>query len=381
MKTIKKIVLVLSITMLHFVSNAAIIIVSNNPNVPGQYTSLQAAIDAAAPDDTLYVQGSTTSYGSVDLYKKLTLIGAGAMPNKSLSLPSLVDNIYIKYNANGTSNGSGSSISGFRMSSVTFQSYQNSNGVILTINNVTLSRNFVLYIYNGGNLSLYSTYSGITISNNYIRSISFNALGNGSVIKNNIIQDGISSTGGINSGNWLVLNNVIHYSMSSITNGVFINNIIYVNPTYLGGLKYCDFTKNIFYPPSTTQFVSDFLSSASQGHDHNTSSENIINQDPDFVRYTASDPISIYSISNPPNGPFIDYHLSNSSPGKNYGTDGTDIGIYGGTTPFVEGATTDSRFRYFPMPAMPQMLDLTITNQSIPANSTLNVNFSAEKKN
>ena len=223
MKIIKKSVLVLSITMLHFVSNAAIITVSNNPNVPGQYTSLQAAIDAAAPDDTLYVQGSTTSYGSVDLYKKLTLIGAGSMPNKSLSLPSLVDNIYIKYNANGTSNGSGSSISGFRMSGVTFQSYQNSNGVILTINNVTLSRNFVLGIGNGGNLSLYSTYSGITISNNYIRSISFNALGSGSVIKNNIIQDGISSTGGINSGNWLVLNNVIHYSMSSITNGVFIN--------------------------------------------------------------------------------------------------------------------------------------------------------------
>ena len=54
---------------------------------------------------------------------------------------------------------------------------------------------------------------------------------------------------------------------------------------------------------------------------------------------------------------------------------------YGGITPFVEGATTDSRFRYFPMPAMPQMLDLTITNPSIPANSTLNVNFSAEKKN
>jgi hypothetical protein len=116
-------------------------------------------------------------------------------------------------------------------------------------------------------------------------------------------------------------------------------------------------------------------------NNHNTTSGNIINQNPDFVFYANNQNLGSYSTSYPGTGPFIDYHINNNSPGKNYGTDGTDIGIYGGITPFVEGATTDSRFRYFPMPAMPQMLDLTITNQSIPANSTLNVNFNAEKKN
>ena len=38
-----------------FTAKAAVITVSNNPNSPGQYTSLQTAIDAAASGDTLYV--------------------------------------------------------------------------------------------------------------------------------------------------------------------------------------------------------------------------------------------------------------------------------------------------------------------------------------
>jgi hypothetical protein len=36
--------------------------VSNDPNRPAQYSVLQAAVDAAAPNDTLLVTGSTTQY-------------------------------------------------------------------------------------------------------------------------------------------------------------------------------------------------------------------------------------------------------------------------------------------------------------------------------
>jgi hypothetical protein len=167
-------------------------------------------------------------------------------------------------------------------------------------------------------------------------------------------------------------------------NATIVNNIIYSSSSYYNnnsGNHYCNFTKNLFYSYNNYQFLANFLDNSSDNNTFNTTYGNIINQNPSFVKYTINDPLGSYSTSNPPSGPFIDFHLNNDSPGKNYGTDGTDIGIYGGTTPFVEGATTDSRFRYYPMPAMPQMLDLTITNPSIPANSTLNVNFSAEKKN
>ena len=361
--------------MVPYLSNAAIITVSNNPNVPGQYTNLQTAIDAAAPDDTLYVQGSTTSYGSVLLFKKLTIIGAGAMPNKSLSLPTRVEVIYIRYNDQGTGNGSGSSISGCKIYLIYFEGY--------FIENITLSRNHIGDILNRY-YNQYSISSGITISNNYIGgTINLNRLCGGSVIKNNIIRGGISQTGSLDNGNWLAVNNIIHYRLSSCTNGVFINNIMYGDrPDYFFTyLTYCDFVKNIFYTTSPIQFDSNFLSSLSSGNNNNSTSGNIINQNPDFVYFNENQFISDYTVSYPANGPFMDYHLSDASPGKNYGTDGTDLGIYGGPTPFAEGATTDSRFRYYPMPAMPQMLDLTITNQSIPANSTLNVNFTAEKKN
>jgi hypothetical protein len=366
---------------INFTVKAAIITVSNNPNVPGQYTSLQAAIDAAAPNDTLYIQGSTTSYGDINLYKLLTLIGVGAMPNKSSSLPSQIGSINIRYTDDGTSNGSGSSIYGCKLVNINL-SAKVFNAVVNTINNITISRNFLMSI-TSNYFNSYGdyTFSGININNNNIFQIDINSLGGGSVIKNNIIGHGLDGTGSINSGNWLVLNNVINHRISYCTNGIFINNIIYgTNGIGCSGLIYCDFTKNIFYTPSTTQFDPSFFSESTLNNNNNTTSGNIINQNPDFVYYDSYGTMS-YSVSNPANGPFVDYHLSNSSPGKNYGTDGTDLGIYGGTTPFVEGATTDSRFRYFPMPAMPQMLDLTITNQSIPANSTLNVNFSAEKKN
>jgi hypothetical protein len=67
---------------------------------------LQTAIDAAAPNDILYVHGSATDYGNVNINKPLTIIGAGVMPNKGLQLPTSISSINIVYNTAGTVNGS-----------------------------------------------------------------------------------------------------------------------------------------------------------------------------------------------------------------------------------------------------------------------------------
>ena len=49
--------------------------VSNNPSSPGQYTSIQAAIDASGlTGDTIMVAGSATSYGDMTIGKKLVLV-------------------------------------------------------------------------------------------------------------------------------------------------------------------------------------------------------------------------------------------------------------------------------------------------------------------
>jgi hypothetical protein len=51
--------------------------VSNNPDIPAQYNSLQATIDAASAGDTILVAGSASSYGNITIGKKLVVYGAG----------------------------------------------------------------------------------------------------------------------------------------------------------------------------------------------------------------------------------------------------------------------------------------------------------------
>jgi hypothetical protein len=51
--------------------------VSNNPNMPAQFSSVQTAIDSAAAGDTIFVYNSPNQYGSVNVTKKLHIIGAG----------------------------------------------------------------------------------------------------------------------------------------------------------------------------------------------------------------------------------------------------------------------------------------------------------------
>ena len=67
-----------------------------------------------------------------------------------------------------------------------------------------------------------------------------------------------------------------------------------------------------------------------------------------------------------------DWHLLNSSPGHNAASDGTDIGIYGGTMPMPNWTGVSN--------LIPQMTLLNINNTSLPVNGNLNVRFKARKQ-
>lgn len=362
---------------------AAIITVSNNSNIPGQYTNLQTAINAANTNDTLYVIGSTTDYGSITINKKLTIIGSGMFPNNPNHLSTMLVNVNYIIPTDGSSNPSGGSITGCIMSYLSLGAFVIDN-LNVAVSNLHISRNKILAIlttesaYASNNYA----YAGLQIDNNVIGSIGISRLGGNSIVNNNIIAYGIQSTGFLNSGNWLLINNVIKNTIQACNNMTAMNNIIYIdetNSSNINGNQYCDFTKNLMYSYNSYQYVANFL--VANNNNYNTYNGNIINQNPNFVKNSINENPYSYNISSPVAGPFIDYHLNADSPGKNYGTDGTDIGIYGGTTPFVEGTTYDSRYRYFPLPAIPQILQVTITNQSIPVNGTLNVNLNAIKQN
>ena len=369
----KKLILSIAVFTLAIAAHATVITVSNNPNSPGQYSDLQVAVDSASANDTLYVHGSGISYGSVNINKPISIFGAGALPNKIKSLETVIGNIHYGYSSNFQSNASGSRLYGCKVTStVTFRGH-NGNGV----GDIILSRN---------NIDRLQFPQSSHIFNNYI--IAFNVIGelgysaslnikiNNMVINNNIIEK-IMRLGYQGSGSWLLNNNVITGSFNHNTAGTITNNIFYVADSLnMNNNTYTNFNNNIFFAYSSGSFNSTNFNSGT-----NSGSGNIVNQDPNFVYYVpTATKVFNYTYTSPSAGPFVNFRLSATSPGINYGTDSTDVGIYGGPTPFVEGSPANSRFRYFPMPKLPQVLDVTINNSSLPQNGNLNVRLKARKQ-
>ena len=75
---------------------AATLVVDNTSPSPGQYTTIAAAMTAAASGDTLLIQGTQTNYGNVFVTKSITLRGAGWSPiYKQTPYPTTLGIIYL----------------------------------------------------------------------------------------------------------------------------------------------------------------------------------------------------------------------------------------------------------------------------------------------
>ncbi len=87
---------------------AAVRTVSSNPDNLGQFNTIQAAIDASADGDTVYVYGSPNAYaGFTILDKKITVIGPGWSPDKNLPHTVVVNGATLRDSpAGGSPNGS-----------------------------------------------------------------------------------------------------------------------------------------------------------------------------------------------------------------------------------------------------------------------------------
>ena len=377
----KKTITILSLAFTALVANATVKTVSNNPNSPGQYTDLQVAITAAANNDTLYVHGSPNTYGNVSITKPLTIIGAGALPNKDYYYSTILVGITLSYNSLYTSSGSGSKIIGCSVSGIGLSAGDNTSAHP-GISNVTITRNKVGSISfnenaNGGQSAL--AHNNISIYNNVIGSLVGPGGGYYGSIKNSIIRNNLiyncGNLGSINIGTILIANNIFFGSISPV-NATISNNIFYTLGTsaFAGGS--CSLSNNCFYSPTYTYVLSDIVGGSNNGNN------NIMNQDPLFVYYDAlAASVYDYTLSNPAAGPFANFNLLSGSPCLLTGSDGLNLGVYGGLSPFIEGYPADSRFRYFPMPAIPQMLQMNIQNAAILPSGTLNVNFKARKQN
>lgn len=343
-------------------ANATVITVSNNPvdSAAAMYSDLQAAIDAASAGDTIYVSGSPISYGNITITKQLTLIGAGYNPDNQHGYATKIGTLNLsEAGLPYPSTSDGTSIIGFDISGIHNNSYQGCD-------DITVERNRIQGLTINGKSDNHST--GWIIVNN-IFSIAYNAYLHGNsyvfntIIANNIITGENYYSYGIftdfSNGTVIIKNNLFldcDPAFSGLSNVTLSNNIFFGasvgNST--SQADYCTFLNNISYGGTYTSF----------SYGTNTAVDNIEDTSPDFV-----------SVSGQSFDYSYDYHLQGTSPGKNAGSDGTDIGIYGGSYPLPSGG--DVPWQTSAMPAIPQIMQLDILNSTLPADSTLRVRIKA----
>ncbi|MDX1472163.1 MAG: hypothetical protein R3213_11755, partial [Flavobacteriaceae bacterium] len=292
----------------------------NNP--PHNYTSLQAAIDASASGDIIYVQPSPNNYGNISMKKPLTIYGPGHSPELA---PVYANVEYINFNQG---NSSGSKISGLRVVYVDLQNttYEN-HDVIFTNNRIfvvlgnsqTSKANNAFFAGNvfvgggSGEIQPYNSQNWV-FTNNIIEQSSigsnssvFSLANSSTIVNNNII---LTRQNGDTNGQIRFFANC---SSTQFKNNIFIftgNNV--TDFTTLGSNTGLDFQNNLTY-------------SVTSNLDPLSGSNNINDTDPQFVSFNPS--VSVLNTAN-------DFHFQGGSPGINAGSDGNDLGVYNGNFPF-----------------------------------------------
>lgn len=294
-------------------------VVYTNPN------DLQTAITNASAGSTITLSGGVfnTTNAAINIAKEIHLIGAGFLADSTTQTSrTYIGNGQLNLKA-GSDN---SSLEGFEINS-SINVSENISGA--TLKNILINKVKVSTIACG----IYPNYtpssklvSNLIISNSLTGSISCN-YATQVRIYNNIVVGRIESL----NGNAEIYNNILissDYAMVSISNTVIKNNIIRGNSSYgLFSVRISNVESNnlttITWPAAT---------------DGSVTSNNISNAVATdiFVRYDANN-LTLDKLY------LNDFHIKTGSVAKGAGTDGKDLGIYGGdgfrvkpSIPFIE---------------------------------------------
>jgi hypothetical protein len=326
-------------------SMASVRTVCNNAISAGTFSTFASAQTASSNGDTIYLQGSTNDYGTININKRITLIGAGYNDSAQYNLYSYVDAIGFD-SVQSTSGASGCSIIGIYIANALNQNYDNFFGYY-SPSNVYISRCRIntMNVYNNGwVIENCVVNSSFTIEFNNVSSC---------IVRGNFIVSGISGNGTCTG--LIIDHNIIEGAFNNINYAVVSNNIFfYAHISSSSNTSFNSFSNNI-----TIYGSADVLP-----YGNNSGGNNINN---------ASNTIFVNAPTSTQNYPnLLNYNWRlNGGTGHNAGTDGTDIGLYGGNYPMnFTGAST-----------LPQVYYMNINNASVPLNGTLNVEFKAQKQN
>jgi hypothetical protein len=316
MKTLKASLLTIVILLMTVVAIQAqtIWVVNNTPNAPSGenvFSTIQETHDAADPGDIIHVIPSNSNYdNSVTITKQLSIYGIGFNPDKDIPQLSEVGSITLE-EGELEGNPSGSRIEGLSISNIYLMD---------SLNDILIRENLIT--------------SGISTSGATI---------NGLQIVNNIFNGNV----GLSSGtvqNVVIANNIFSRNNRAISadNFTLIQNNLFLgsgDANAFGSLADCIVANNIFFGmrpvtnPSWTFERNIFNNNLSMGNDDNsfqldgsnTGSNNLEGVNPQFINL---------SLTGSPWDFSWDPGLEEGSPAIGAGSDGTDIGLFGGTLSF-----------------------------------------------
>lgn len=325
-------------------ASAIVRTVSNNPLNAGQYSTLSAAYTASSAGDTIYLQGSVTTYGDLDIKKRITLIGAGYI-DSTINLWSTVGTLTIDSSSSGTK------ILGLIFTTLNNSNYYSTDSVYIGRCCCTYQLSFVGNYWIIENCIL-GTGTSISLNNSYT---TFNC-----IIRNNFINTigGRSNNSGVIIDHNIIEGQLVSISYAYITNNVFYGSSFLFN-TYYGSptVTNCFFENNLSLTPSILSLPP-------------TSNLGTGNLSVAFPVYQFNNTLT--TAQSYPTLLGYDWHLLPTSIGHNAATDGTDIGMYGGVSPMPNftGATT-----------IPQMTLMHINNTTVALDSNIHVHIKARKQN
>jgi len=303
---------------------ASVLRVNNTPGVNAPYSTFAAAQTAAVAGDVIQLEPSNTSYGALTVTKAVTIMGPGYLlgtgQNTGLQYTALEASTgAVNFNAGS----SGARITGLRIL----------GDVTVNVSTITVERNiFWSQDYSAGyGVSMVGGaapgISDVFVRGNIIGTMSGSGVVHNFNIANNIFRGGFSFSLP-NTMDGLLTHNIFNYAAPSyyatttitINNSLVTNNIAYVSysPPYgQGALGFSGavannntYTNNI---GSSTQFPNNGLANINNQQNVTISSVLVM---------TGSDD-AYYALKPSP------------SPGRGNGTGGADIGIFGGSQPYM----------------------------------------------
>lgn len=310
--------------------------VSNSPQTPGQFSTITAALTSGSvgAGDTLLLHPTPISYGNISITKRITLIGAGFNTQRTAPQIATVGQITLVSNTNSA----GSKFYGMRLSQI-ITSGPSMNDITIEdcrIDNNILSsaipfnwtvRNCVFTATSNYNIDLQQSTpnAGSMLVSHCLFANTFSGSYSTLIVRNCLFVQGV---------------------FSNVQNATFENCIFRSTGFAVSGLSNCTFNNCI--SGSTVLPIAG-----------NNGANNVA-------------PAAVIMVNAPGNSVNLahDYHLSAASPGYTSGTDGQQLGLFGGNSTFsMAGEPLNSAI----------IRNFNITNSVVPVNGTLHIDATVTK--